>query len=149
MKVRDNQRQRLYNTEEKHSYWGIIQIPDIKDINRLISFMRKNKALSPWKLKGLKITIKDGRRRRRASAVGHFTSTMHARIYFPKRTRTFMVVLHEFAHVLTSHKYAGHGPEYCTNYLYLIKHLLGETAYEEMLILFTTNKVQFDYDKYI
>jgi putative metallohydrolase (TIGR04338 family) len=110
--------------------------------------IKKNRVLSPWKLK-LKIEVKDGRRRRSASAHGHFTSTSHAVLYFPRKTRKYIMVLHEMAHVLTPHKYAGHGEEYCTNYLYLIKHFLGEAAYEEMVLLFNENKIKFDYGTYL
>lgn len=147
--VRDNQRSKVYKTERLHSFWNIMWINDIKDIQRLISFIRRTR-LSPWKhqLQGVSIKVTDGRRRRNGVAIGNVRTSSHCYIRLPKSLRRYIVVLHELAHLLTPKQYASHGQEYCTNYLYLIRQLLGEAAYEEMIALFKAHNVNFDYGTY-
>lgn len=47
--------------------------------------------------------------------------------------RQHWVILHELAHVMTSSGTAGHGREYCANYVALTRHVLGKDQGDRLL----------------
>jgi hypothetical protein len=67
------------------------------------------------KLCGFKVTVKDGRGRRKACAY-YETRT----IALPKWARCEWVVIHECAHLLTDREHASHGAHYMKNYIRLL-----------------------------
>jgi putative metallohydrolase (TIGR04338 family) len=46
-------------------------------------------------------------------------------VSFPRLSRTKHIVIHEVAHLLTPSGVPAHGREFCRNYLYLVKIMLG------------------------
>jgi hypothetical protein len=67
------------------------------------------------KICGFKVTVKDGRGRRKAYAY-YETRT----IALPKWARCEWVVIHECAHLLTDREHASHGAHYMKNYIRLL-----------------------------
>jgi putative metallohydrolase (TIGR04338 family) len=148
--MRDQQRQRVYKTEDKHSFEGILRIEDMKDVRRFSKKVLRHKALKPWRhaMASSKLKMTDGRGNRRATCYGCFQTSPVVTIKLPRWSRTQLNIIHELAHALTPGRYSPHGAEFTTNYLYLIKHVLGDGAYKEMLNLFNENRVKFDYTYY-
>lgn len=150
MKTRDTQRSKVYAAERDHSLISVIRIEDVKDIRRFVMSVMRRKEMKPWRhaFSGSKLRITDGRGRRKATAYGCFQTSYRITITLPRWARSMMVVLHELAHALTPGRYPTHGMEYCTNYLYLIKHVMGIEAYEEMIKCFTVHGVRYDFGTY-
>lgn len=95
----------------------------------------ENGLFCGWKLP----TVGDGRARRRAG--GNV-----AGIHMPKWARSKWVVLHELAHTISLRTYrgiAGHGWEYCSVYLSLVRYALGVEAHDLLKAQFKAHRVKF------
>jgi len=85
-------------------------------------------------------TVGDGRGRRRAGG------TVRG-IVMPKWSRKKWVVLHELAHTVSMRIFgfgiAGHGWEYCSTYLLLVRYTLGVEAHDLLKKSFKEHRVKF------
>jgi putative metallohydrolase (TIGR04338 family) len=54
--------------------------------------------------------------------------------------RCELFVLHELAHALT---FGGHGPEFCSTYLKLVRRFIGREAFENLRFTFRANDVKY------
>ena len=119
--------QRLETTEEMATYLH-------KVINRAPIQKRYGKFLRAV------LEVRPGYRCR--SAFGNYNW-----IKMPKWSRTQYIVLHEFAHSLTQRKYghgvAGHGREYASIYLDLVRFGMGKEAHATLLASFKEHKVRY------
>lgn len=64
-------------------------------------------------------------------------------IQLPLWSRSKLVICHEIAHHLTPSTYAWHGPEYAGVYLMLVKHVIGDEAYDALRASFKANHVRY------
>lgn len=121
---RDNQRQRVYTTEQKVFGYTLnmdAEFPVLRDAQQYVNLVTSSKL---WRKVGGPpfVLVKDGRGRRTAAMVG-----MTA-ISLPLWARTRPVILHELSHILTTHldrRVADHGPEFVQIYRMLIENQLG------------------------
>lgn len=141
MKVRDYQRQKVYDAEQAVSVatnnavadglptakWDYLQ-KYVKDMTETVWFQAR------WK--GQKIRVKDGRMCRRA--IGGW-----GQIQMPKWSRSPLIILHEVAHAVGNWTGDKHGPNYCGHYLYLVYHQLGVKIYHELRTSFLRLGVDF------
>jgi putative metallohydrolase (TIGR04338 family) len=150
MKMRDMQRKLVYTAERKHSLHAAIRIEDIKDIRRFVLHVMRRKAMKPWRhaFVGSVFKVTDGRRRRSAVAFGCFQTSPTVTLRMPRWSRSMLVILHELSHALTPNRYSWHGIEFCTNFLYVVKHVMGKAAHAELEQLFREHGVEFDYSYY-
>lgn len=164
--ARDNQRQRLYDAHRKHSLWQktewvheggdaasagmrcrIIEGDEMSldEIKEWIDGLaRKRWWKNRWPHAPRFIQLADGRGTRwaRGDYVGW-------KLNIPKWARQPLVVLHEYAHLLTcsdesyaSEDWAAHGPEFAARFLYLIRKAISEDAYREMREIFKKDRVK-------
>jgi putative metallohydrolase (TIGR04338 family) len=165
--ARDNQRKRLYDAEQKHSLWqktdwlheggdsasaGMrcrivegdeMSLDEIREwINGLA---RKRWFKNRWPSASRRfVRLKDGRGT--TWARGDYRRW---RLNLPKWARQPLVVLHEYAHLLTDFDEASagedwqpHGPEFAARFLYLIRKAISEEAYREMRRIFKKDRVK-------
>jgi hypothetical protein len=138
---RDSQRQRLYNAEKV-----LAQLSKrLETPAEMAAFLTKVCNRAPIQRRygpflRSSIEVRDGRGCR--SALG---STYW--IKMPKWARTEYIVLHEAAHSLTRRKHgllvAGHGREYASIYLDLIRFGLGVEAHDALKASFIEHRVKF------
>ena len=61
-------------------------------------------------------------------------------VSIPRALRCELFVLHELAHALT---FGGHGPEFCSAYLKLIRRFMGREVFEDLRFNFRANDVKY------
>lgn len=116
------------------------------------------------------VMVRDGRGRKTAYAGGVFVLDNPKALEFhnercgpnhpwvipdirlPTWFRTDWIMLHELAHHLTTAQYGcyevmGHGPEFCRQFLDLVKEFMGEPAHTILMESFWNLSVVFDGDK--
>lgn len=140
IKIRDNQRKKLYCAEGVVHGKHFETIPEIQEhVNKI--------AVSDWWKKHHKfytypITVHDGRGRRNACAVGMTD------IKLPKWSRHEEVILHELAHLVVHSRFgnngaAGHGCEFAKVLLLMVKRFMGKEDYLKMKTGFKEHKVHY------
>lgn len=153
---RDTQRAKVYKAEGE-AFKGHTKanerLETVPDIERYVQYVFGLKRVRdafpsamPSPLRGLGFggyslpTVGDGRARRRAG--GNVRG-----IIMPKWSRSKWVVLHELAHTISMRVYgfgiAGHGWEYCSVYLSLVRYALGVEAHDLLKAQFKTHRVKF------
>ena len=145
MIARDTKRQRLYDTEKKHSLWAkgdrAMSLSDInKMVQRIVRSKRFSKEFGDLNSRKSGVTVTDGRGRRSGAA-----SWSTNEIAMPRFARHKLYTLHEVAHLAAANQEreevgplseAPHGPRFRRAYLTLVKWECGKEAYEEMRRLF-------------
>ncbi len=153
---RDQQRQRAYNAERNafSKTGGLFPPHDQKrDFRHLEPYCRPilNKALACCDAAGIdypaRIDLLPGARARNAF------QRLNT-ITLPQWARNEWVILHELAHVIiwyNSYKnkyferqFAGHGPEWASMYLWLVREMLGKDAADRLLASFAKERVTLD-----
>lgn len=138
MRLRDNQRERVYRAEEV--IWKRAEnYKTVQEVETYVKSVLDNpwfQATYPW-VKSIKIY--DGRRRRRA--VG---GKRHGQPYMklPKWTRNKPIILHELSHGLAPDTVAWHGPEFCLIYAELVAHFIDSDTYQKLMQSFRDNRVK-------
>lgn len=146
-KERDSQRSKVYKAEraafstlavanERHE-----SVQDIeKFLRHVYSLKRVQDSFPLARLGEWYVRVKDGRRCR--SAYGS-----HSMINMPRWSRISWVILHELSHTITqreeSRRVAGHGWQFCENYLRLVLLVLGREAHDALKDSFKAHRVRF------
>ena len=131
---RDYQRQRVYNAETR--CFG--QPVEGLTLDKCKEFL--NSVVTKMNLSS--VTINDGRGRGRAGAYHN-----NRIIALPKFARREWVICHELAHLETPNNVPAHGPEFCKNYLEIVKKALGEEFSVILKETFLESGVDVDYIK--
>jgi putative metallohydrolase (TIGR04338 family) len=146
VKERDTQRSRLYKADDVlHPFAQ--PLPTVRDVERFVKRVWSSKrvqvaypnAVRRWQSWDLP-TVKDGRGRRRAGG-------WDGGITIPLWARKTDVVIHELAHTIVwrelSSKAAGHGWQFCSVYLYLVKLFMGAEAHAALKASFKQHRIRF------
>ena len=140
---RDSQRSRVYKAERAiRKEYGGKHFRETADVERYIKkqFARKTITRRYGDI-GQHITAHDGRGRGRAGAWGYNDITL------PKWTRFELMIIHEVAHLMTNRLHglntAGHGWQFCSIYLDLVRFILGKEAHAALKASFKAHKVKF------
>jgi putative metallohydrolase (TIGR04338 family) len=156
---RDNQRSKVYKSERaideriydkrgwcvKSTCGGRLDtMSEIEDwLNTVLesrwfqSFMNKNGNVSIYQF-----DIRDGRGSRRGRA-WYWPSSRTGVVALPRWTRSKMYILHEVAHTVTPRRYAAHSPEFCANYLELVRRWIGKETADDLKASFKEHRVKF------
>jgi putative metallohydrolase (TIGR04338 family) len=142
---RDSQRSKVYRSERVLRQFAN-PLPTITDIEKFITKeMSRKRIIDKYPDAVRSIVVADGRGRRRACAYGG------RQISMPKWSRNTHIVIHEVAHIISArhygHQIAGHGWEYCSVYLDLVRHIMGVEAFETLKQSFKDHKVKFSEPK--
>lgn len=135
---RDNQKQRVYNAER--AWWQATEpMPTVPEMQ---AFATKLVRSAWWKKRYdvRTVEIRDGRGRRKGNCYRQWT---HAIIKMPRWFRYKGALLHELAHAATPRSEAAHGPVFVRNYLLLVRHVLGQESFEELLASFREHRVDW------
>ena len=156
---RDSQRQKVYDTEREHSLWKKVGYSTLSkqakmgfcenafsynEVIEFVDFITSQKWFKNAYPNVLDIFVKDGRGRKNAAGwPASWDSFGYGKIAIPRWARHRLVILHEIAHVVTHHKHAWHGRQFCENFLFLIYFVIDQKAGNEMEKLFIKNKVKY------
>jgi putative metallohydrolase (TIGR04338 family) len=143
MSPRDSQRQKVYDAEGAAFAGAPVDLPEMADLERYVNFvcsLKRVKASFP-KLVDWPIYIGDGRARRKAGG-------WRQGILMPRWSRKRWVVLHELSHVIVdrvhSHRRAaGHGWEFASTYLLLVRHVMGVAVHDRLKAEFKARRVRY------
>lgn len=122
---RDSQRQRLYDAER--AIFGTHGGRSFRSIADISAYVREVEASALWRELGERVgldrwvEVKDGRGSPRSRAGGRTIKIVRGH-------RFELVVLHELAHLVTSRRFAAHGPEFVRNYISLVDAFAGSAA---------------------
>jgi putative metallohydrolase (TIGR04338 family) len=136
--TRDTQRQRVYNAQ--HAAGRGREFETVAEMQRYVDRVTG----SAWFRKhygAKKITVTDGRSRRRAAA--EITWGGSRRIKMPRHSRCERTILHEIAHIVAWTTPA-HGEKFCRAYLLLVKRFMGKEPFEKMLSSFREHNVYWE-----
>lgn len=141
MRARDSQRKRVYVAERVLSKFAK-PLRDVQDIERFLKKQLQRKAiLRRYPDATKKVRVSDGRGRVNACAYGDW------KIAIPLWARNTHIVVHEMAHIVThrqyGHRVAGHGWEYASVFLDLVRFIMGKEAHDALKQSFKDNKVRF------
>lgn len=152
-RVRDTQRQRLYDAERRaFGNWPLVRhgktLKDHKAVEayvaKVVSRATIQRRYGSW-LNRSPIGVKAGRAGSTWSRGGRFWIKM------APNHRIEWIVLHELAHLIQHRVYpnglggmsvAGHGPEFCSIYLDLVRYCLGKAAHAALKAEFVAGKVK-------
>ena len=138
--VRDNQRSKVYKAEDVLLDFAK-PLPKIEDVVAFCQKTQKRKTIvKRYPRAERPIAVKDGRGTRRALAYGGYA------ISIPQWARNEAIVVHEIAHIMTNRHFgdvAGHGWEYCSVFLDLVRYTMGKEAYMALKQSFKEHKVKF------
>lgn len=121
MGVRDSQRSKVYKAQ-----WASVANykTALGDLEAVGKFVRRVCRSDWWREHALypneEVKIGDGRGARNA-----FARQVLNQIVLPKWARTDATVLHELSHLTVSTYKPAHGPEFCANYLQLVRKYMG------------------------
>lgn len=138
-RMRDSQRSKVYRAESviiSGAEERFRQVADIQSyVDRLVGsawFRRR------WPRVG-KVEVRPGYGARRALATFNI-------IKLPLWSRSQAVILHELAHVCVNYtdgfEYPAHGREFCSTFLALVRHELGDEAWRSLKDSFRRNRVK-------
>jgi putative metallohydrolase (TIGR04338 family) len=138
---RDSQRSRVYKADDVLEAFAK-PLPSVADVEAYAKRLFKSKRLAKkypragWRPP----VVADGRRNRDASG-----STWQ--IVIPRWARNEAVVLHELAHTISMREYgrhiAGHGWQYASTFLDVVKWMMGKAAHDALKASFKAHKVRF------
>jgi len=131
---RDQQRKRLYAAETILASVSRRRIETVPDLQAYVDEL----CHKPWfkhRWGSHQVVVKDGRGRRRASAIGNV-------IKMPRHARFEWVVLHEVAHTLTPAPLAWHGSYFANVYMELIRFRLGTAIADKLESYFRIHRVR-------
>lgn len=141
-RTRDVQRKRLYQAENRAG----AGLGERMDLPEAVDYVRKTLSRAPIRRRygavyaKWPILVGDGRGMR--SAQGDYRG-----VDLPRWSRTPLVILHEVAHAITDRYYGadlgGHGPEFASVLLDLVRFGVGKDAYERMKREFQAGAVRF------
>lgn len=142
MTPRDSQRQKVYDAERKAFEGEQIDLPEVSDMERFVAHvcgLKRVRQAFPCLMRH--VVIGDGRARRRAG--GNYYG-----IFMPRWSRKRWVVLHELSHTIVQRQHgvrgtAGHGWEFASVYLTLVRHVLGVPAHARLKAQFRAHRVRF------
>lgn len=145
---RDNQRQKVYNSERAvegfYSNGRLETVGEIEDFLNKIhrsrwfkGFLRKQSPMMSIR----KYYVQDGRGTRKGFACRWING--NAMLNLPRWSRSTMIILHEMAHTVTPYQYAWHGPEFCANYLALVKRWIDAETQAALKQSFKDHRVKF------
>lgn len=136
--VRDSQRQRVYDAEDA-AHWKTlgVSIQGHRIANaglqaRLDEIMAMRAIQSRWGRHRIIVDLTHGG--------GHASGRWS--IALGRIGRNDWYICHEIAHCLTWGVGAAHGPEYAGVYLFLVKTVMGQAAYDNLLAEFRAKKVR-------
>tara|TARA_B100000470_G_scaffold217117_1_gene201078 strand:+ start:1148 stop:1630 length:483 start_codon:yes stop_codon:yes gene_type:complete len=129
--VRDFQRKKVYDAEDKCIFW---EKPDKLPI---YSFRGKISQIADWAKVPVPTILEDGH---------EYAYATPTQIVLPYPiTKTMPFICHEMAHVINYNtKNADHhGKHFATVYLAIVKKFIGKDAYEELVSNFRAKNVQY------
>ncbi len=140
-RARDSQRSKVYKAQrviDGKSFFNSVPKTQayVDKITRSVWWKKQHRGY----IKTVK--VKDGRRRKRASAYGANTIVM------PSWSRYEMVILHELAHCIV-HSYdapeieAGHGRLYASLFLKIVKRFMGKWEHDQLKASFKRHRVKY------
>lgn len=148
IKERDSQRSKVYKAEntafanlaianERHNSVQNIQ----RFLNYIYSLKRVQDSFPAARLGEWSVNVKDGRGRRRTACADVRMINM------PGFSRISWVICHELSHTITirelGSRVAGHGWQFCANYLRLVLLVLGREAHDALKAKFKQHRVRF------
>lgn len=143
MTPRDSQRQKVYDAERRAFKDAPIDLPEMEDIERFVAHVRTLKRVrQSFPCLVLRpVQAKDGRARRAAGGNSQG-------IFMPRWSRKKWIVLHELSHTIVQRVHgvfgaAGHGWEFASAYLTLVRHVLGRGAHDALKAEFRAGRVRF------
>lgn len=134
---RDTQRSKVYEAEDKAHYLTYGRSLHTRTLDndqvqaRIDEIMAMRAIQSRWGQHKIRVRFTHGG--------GHASSPWEIALGASSRNDWF--ILHEIAHCLTWGVGASHGKEYAGVYLFLVKTVLGETAYKNLLAQFRERRV--------
>ena len=144
--TRDNRRKKLYTAENEAFRGSGFSSPleTISDVEKYLQKIWSSKVLKkkyPRAFAWQPPSVADGRGTTRAMAYGS------SRISIPLWARTEWVVIHEVSHIVASreqrYEIAGHGWEFCSIYLQIVRTMLGKQAHDCLKEMMRKHKVKF------
>lgn len=135
---RDTQRSKVYEAEDKAhwlTYGRSLHARTLANDEvqaRIDEIMEMRAIQSRWGRHKIRVTFTHGG--------GHASSPWE--IALGASSRNDWYILHEIAHCLSWNKGASHGKEYVGVYLFLVKTVLGQTAYDNLLAQFRERRVR-------
>jgi len=156
---RDNQRKRVYDSEnaiddrpwdERMWCHKSTRGGRLETVGEIESFLNKIHR-SRW-FKGFlckqsppvtirKYYVKDGRGTSRGFACRWHNG--NAMLNLPRWSRSKLVILHEMTHTVTPNRYAWHGPEFCANYLELVKRWIDAETHADLKASFQDHRAKY------
>ncbi len=158
-RARDNQRKRVYDSEKaiddrpwdkskwcyKSTCGGRLEtVGEIEDfLDKIVrsrwmhTIARKNGNFYVHA-----VIIRDGRGTRSGFAY-RYSMSGTAVLNLPRWSRSKLVILHEFAHTLTPDNRAAHGPEFCANFLDLVRRWIDKDTHAALKDSFRDHRVKF------
>lgn len=141
MRARDSQKSKVYAAE-----WALLDrdragrerldtVPEIQ------AWVDKITASAWWRKRYprvKKITVKNGAGQRRALAFPY-----RQEISLPKWSRSKGIIIHEITHLVVPVSVASHGWEFCSEYLAIVKHFLGQGDHDALKAAFDKRKVRY------
>lgn len=141
---RDSQRSKVYTAEQKTSSGK-----HFKDIDEVRMYIAKIARTQWWKKLAAGHPVENGPVRLEIGRSHSTALSFHGMrtVRMPGKSGWAYcekVVLHEMAHLITDCTHsASHGPEFCKNFLTLVKYRMGKDAAEELKRSFKTHKVKY------
>lgn len=132
MRLRDNQRVRVYRAER------VLHGQEKLDWQETQEWVAEITRTAWWRNRGGRaVLVSDGRGRRKPCSFG-------GEISIPRSARMRVVILHELAHELTwtRRPVASHGPEFVGNLLALVGRFMGPEATKQLRGSYRKNRVR-------
>lgn len=141
--MRDSQRQRVYDAETLYEKAGGSRGLSFRNKDEIQMYLF-NLVQSPWYKKEFPKAPGTVHLRMNGPRVRSSASPVSGIIRIAKNEKHMseLVVLHELAHI-ASGPGAGHGREWCVNYLKLLRKKLGDETEEKLKECFKEKKVRF------
>lgn len=136
--MRDNQRQKVYDSERAIEAWDKERIEDIHALTKYVNKITRSAWYRRRFTRWATIRVLDGRGRRAACG-----SSQSGYIKMPVWARTKLVTLHELSHVVQPYASAWHGREFCKIYLAFVKKWMGKEVYEALKQSFKDHNVKY------
>lgn len=159
---RDNQRQKVYDAEQRATGWHYAPASTLmtieqcqafvdrvlatkwlanqEDMRMQLSLIRRKGGVIVFAGSGTNASIDD----RIGTSYGWAVKTTdRPSISMARQSRQKMVLLHELSHLLQPSGSAAHGWQFCSIELRLVRHFLGKEAYDKLKAEFKAGRVRF------